>query len=584
MPPGIRLQRTLSRTMIGESAEQQLLYVLLEATPEGIAAQLPKLPLNLCLVLDRSSSMRGDRLNQVKDAAGRIIDQLSQDDYFALVVFNDRADVVVQSQRATNRADLKQALGRIEASGGTEMANGMAMALQEIQRPMISRGISRMLLLTDGRTYGDESRCVDIARRAQQRGIGLTALGVGSEWNEDLLETMTARENSRAHYIASASDITSVFADELKRLHSIFAQQVGMQIAARPGGLVRSVDRVRPFIAPVAISEEADLRWSAGLGDWPGSDVHAFLIEVVTPPLSTGDHPLLKITVRYDLQRPWLSRPGGRRDRAGWRARQQAGRYQVDSTVKYWLERLVAYRLQSSAWQDVEAGRLDEATRRLQMAGTRLFEAGEVALAHQHFEKLAAPPSTSRGRPQADQIWHAWADGPGTRRRARERKVTQPAVGSGQAATLRQILPTAGYKLTTKPCKSAQTAILSNSTAIFCAECGANMFAPRTTMSLGQRGLTGDLIDAPSVAPAPVAMPAGPQITLVIMNSGRRISLDIADDLLIGRKDNARGSSPTSTLASTAGTTRGYRAGMPSWRAATAPIASRISAAPTVHL
>ena len=46
-----------------------------------------------------------------------------------------------------------------------------------------------------------------------------------------------------------------------------------------------------------------------------------------------------------------------------------------------WLERLVAYRLQSSAWQDVEAGRLDEATRRLQMAGTRLFEAGEMALA-----------------------------------------------------------------------------------------------------------------------------------------------------------------------------------------------------------
>ncbi|MBK9942291.1 MAG: VWA domain-containing protein [Kouleothrix sp.] len=381
MPPGIRLQRTLSRTMIGESTEQQLLYVLLEATPEGIAAQLPKLPLNLCLVLDRSSSMRGDRLNQVKDAAGRIIDQLSQDDYFALVVFNDRADVVVQSQRATNRADLKQALGRIEASGGTEMANGMAMALQEIQRPMISRGISRMLLLTDGRTYGDESRCVDIARRAQQRGIGLTALGVGSEWNEDLLETMTARENSRAHYIASASDITSVFADELKRLHSIFAQQVGMQIAARPGGLVRSVDRVRPFIAPVAISEEADLRWSAGLGDWPGSDVHAFLIEVVTPPLSTGDHPLLKITVRYDLP------SANMRDqvaeeivRVGVRPADQVN-YQVDSTVKYWLERLVAYRLQSSAWQDVEAGRLDEATRRLQMAGTRLFEAGEVALA-----------------------------------------------------------------------------------------------------------------------------------------------------------------------------------------------------------
>jgi len=164
-------------------------------------------------------------------------------------------------------------------------------------------------------------------------------------------------------------------------MHSIFAQQVRIQIAARPGGMVRSLDRVRPFIAPVPVAEEADLRWSGGLGDWPGSDVQAFLIEVVVPPLGVGDHPLLKINLRYDL-------PGASmRDqvseeivRIGVRPADQVV-YQVDSTVKYWLERLVAYRLQSSAWQDVEAGRLDEATRRLQMAGTRLFEAGEVALA-----------------------------------------------------------------------------------------------------------------------------------------------------------------------------------------------------------
>jgi Ca-activated chloride channel homolog len=381
MSPGIRLQRTLSRPILGESGEQQLLYVLLEAAPEGLAAQLPKLPLNLCLVIDRSSSMRGDRLTQVKEAAGKIIDQLGADDYFSLVVFNDRADVVVPAQRVTNKADLKRAVGGVEAAGGTEMANGMAMALQEIQRPLLSRGISRLLLLTDGRTYGDESRCVEITRRAQGRGIGLTALGVGNEWNEDLLETMTARENSRAQYIASAQEIATVFADELKRMHSIFAQQVRIQLAARPGGMVRSLDRVRPFIAPVQVSEEADLKWSGNLGDWPGSDVQAFLIEVVVPPLGIGDHPLLKLALHYDL-------PGANlRDqvtedivRVSVQPADQVI-YQVDSTVKYWLERLVAYRLQSSAWQEVEAGRLDEATRRLQMAGTRLFEAGEVALA-----------------------------------------------------------------------------------------------------------------------------------------------------------------------------------------------------------
>ena len=381
MSPGIRLQRTLSRAVLGESSEPQLLYVLLEAAAEGLAAQLPKLPLNLCLVIDRSSSMRGERLNQVKEAAGKIIDQLGQDDIFSLVVFNDRADVVVPAQRVADKSDLKRAVGTVEAAGGTEMANGMALALQEIQKPLLARGISRLLLLTDGRTYGDESRCVEVARRAQGRGIGLTALGIGTEWNEDLLETMTARENSRAQYIASAQEITTVFADELKRLHSIFAQQVRIQLAARPGGLVRAFDRVRPFIAPVQIAEETDLRWAGALGDWPGSDVQAFLIEIVVPPLGVGDHPLLKISLRYDLPSANLrDQVAEEIVRVNVQPADQVA-YQVDSTVKYWLERLVAYRLQSSAWQDVEAGRLDEATRRLQMAGTRLFDAGEVALA-----------------------------------------------------------------------------------------------------------------------------------------------------------------------------------------------------------
>lgn len=381
MAPGIRLQRTLSRAVVSESDEQQLVYVLVEAMPEGLPTQVAKLPLNLCLVVDRSSSMRGDRLTQVKEAANRIIDQLGQEDYFSLVVFNDRAEVMIAAQRVLNKADLKQTVGRMEAAGGTEMATGMALALQEIQRPMLTRGVSRMLLLTDGRTYGDESRCVEIARRAQSRGIGLTALGVGTEWNEDLLETMTASENSRARYIASAQEVVAVFGDEVARMHSVFAQRVRVQVAARPGGLVRALDQVRPFIAPVAIAEEQDQLWSANLGDWTGSETQAFLIELVVPPLQRGEHAVAKLTLRYDLPSA-SARDQMTEDVVRLRAvAADEAAYQVDAAVKHWLERLIAYRLQSSAWQAAESGRIDEATKRLKMASTRLFGAGEIALA-----------------------------------------------------------------------------------------------------------------------------------------------------------------------------------------------------------
>lgn len=95
---------------------------------------------------------------------------------------------------------------------------------------------------------------------------------------------------------------------------------------------------------------------------------------------------------------------------------------------------------------------------------------------------------------------------------------------------------------------------------IFCSECGASLLPTHrneTTMSLGQRVPTGDLAaSAPSFSAAPE--PGGPTLTLVIMNSGRRIKLDVSDDLLIGRKDNARGIFPDVDL----GLDGGYNAGV----------------------
>ncbi|MEI8305626.1 MAG: VWA domain-containing protein [Chloroflexales bacterium] len=382
MAPGIQLRSTLSRSVLPDVTEEQLIYVLLEVSAQGVPTTMPKLPLNLCLVIDRSSSMRGERLQQVKEAANRIVDLLSEDDCLSLVTFNDRAEVVIASQRVRNKVDLKRMIGGVEAAGGTEMATGMALALQEIQRALVGRGVSRILLLTDGRTYGDEGRCVEIVRRAQSRGVGLTALGIGNEWNEDLLETMSARENSRTQYITSASEIAQIFTDEVKRMHSVFAQDMQLRAEMRPGARLRSLDRVRPFIATVPVTEEKDLVWATNLGDWPGSDPQAFLLEVVVPSLAVGDHPLLRLTLRYSLPgMNLLNQEGNVVLRIGVRQAASVG-YDVDVTVKHWLERLVAYRLQAGAWQDVAAGRIEDASRRLQMAGTRLFEVGDVDLAH----------------------------------------------------------------------------------------------------------------------------------------------------------------------------------------------------------
>jgi hypothetical protein len=165
-------------------------------------------------------------------------------------------------------------------------------------------------------------------------------------------------------------------------MHSIFAQSVQLSVRLRKGGLLRSLDRVQPYIAPVQIIEEQDEHWSGKLGDWPSSDAQMFLLEMVVPPLESGEQPLAQVLLRYNLpnasERP---QPAKATINIPVRPTDEVEGGAIDNTVKRWLERLVAYRLQARAWQDAEAGDIEGASKRLQMAGTRLFESGEADLA-----------------------------------------------------------------------------------------------------------------------------------------------------------------------------------------------------------
>jgi len=128
--------------------------VLLDISPDR---DLPtsRLPLNLCLVLDRSTSMQGVRLQQVKEATHRIIDYLQPIDTFSLVVFSDRSEVLLPGQQDIDKALAKSVASTIQPSGGTEMLQGLLAGLKEIQANRTENAVNHIILLTDGQTYGD---------------------------------------------------------------------------------------------------------------------------------------------------------------------------------------------------------------------------------------------------------------------------------------------------------------------------------------------------------------------------------------------------------------------------------------------
>src|SRR3989304_9158735 len=93
--PALTLNPLYSRSFIQWMDEPQILYVLLRIAPPGYDLSGPGTPLNLCLVIDCSTSMKGEQLDTVKATAIEIIRQLKENDIISIVSFSDRAEVVV---------------------------------------------------------------------------------------------------------------------------------------------------------------------------------------------------------------------------------------------------------------------------------------------------------------------------------------------------------------------------------------------------------------------------------------------------------------------------------------------------------
>ncbi len=249
----VTLSYVFSTPVIRPTAGQQLLYLLLQLTPTE-AQTITKIPLNLCLVLDRSSSMRGEKMERVKEAARYVVDQLGLGDTFSVVSFNDRASVVVRAQRVTARDNIKNLIDSIESRGGTEMSSGMQTGLDEINSAYSVGAINYMLLLTDGQTYGDEEQCVTIARQCAERKIVISPLGIGDEWNEDLLETIAARTGSSSEYIDTPAKIPAAFRNKVEGFRTVYARNTNLNFYLEQGTELQRIHRVSPAIVELAFN------------------------------------------------------------------------------------------------------------------------------------------------------------------------------------------------------------------------------------------------------------------------------------------------------------------------------------------
>lgn len=239
------INQQLFPTTLVRNVEQQRAYLLLDLSVKSESFGNTT-PLNVVLVLDRSSSMKGLRLHYVKEAARQIIANLTSYDYFGLVTFNDRATVVLPTGPATDTSVAFSAIDSITPAGGTEMATGLHLGLQEITRHHSPSLISHLILLTDGRTYGDEEICLDLSELAGKQAIGLTVMGLGTDWNDEFLDELARRGTGSAHFIAEPDQAVELFQSQIRQLQRTSARDAVLTIQPSAGVTLLQAHEVAP--------------------------------------------------------------------------------------------------------------------------------------------------------------------------------------------------------------------------------------------------------------------------------------------------------------------------------------------------
>src|SRR5580700_8116511 len=213
-------------------------------------------PINVCLVIDRSGSMEGEPIEYVKRACEYVVDMLEPNDILSIVTFEEQVDVLMPARRVVNKALVKEHIRRIVVGNTTNLYDGLMAGCMQISavQSQTPGYVSRVLLLTDGEpTAGlkDFNSIVQQVSQQKTQGISITALGFGSEYNEELMAGIARRSGGNYYYIQRPDLLPEVFRRELETLMTIVAKNIHVRFQLSRWVRVRQVYGSQPAFGQI---------------------------------------------------------------------------------------------------------------------------------------------------------------------------------------------------------------------------------------------------------------------------------------------------------------------------------------------
>jgi Ca-activated chloride channel family protein len=317
-----------------------------------------------------------------KEALRIVVDYLRPIDRFSLVAFAEDALLMIGSTSGAQKSDLLQAierLDRIDLGDETFMARGMETGYQQAVRGTSPDAVNRMIVLTDGYTR-EEHDCYTWARQAKKEGIVVSTMGLGMDFNEDLLISLADVSGGHAYFIEDPQEIPNAFRQELSGAQSVAWRNLSLDLDMPTDVALRRAHRVSPAIASVSPEQNRIVLGDLESGTSAAYAPPAVLLEWLVPPRPAGTYRIARVEL-------YGQAPGSSADQAidgqdilvHYTERPSEAR-QPNPHLMSVIQSVSAFKLQNQAMEEARRGNVEGATRRLRMAGERLIEMGEEDL------------------------------------------------------------------------------------------------------------------------------------------------------------------------------------------------------------
>ncbi|MDX1958686.1 MAG: anti-sigma factor antagonist [Leptospiraceae bacterium] len=234
-------------------------------------------PLVIGLVIDKSWSMKGDKIESTIEAACSLVNWLTRNDYICVIAYSADVQIVQPLTQLKDKLSVIDKIKAIQVGTSTNLSGGWLQALKIIESSQIPNAYKRIILLTDGQaTIGikEPSQFNQIAKDHSGRGISTTTIGFGADFNESSLRDIALSGGGNFYFVSSPEEASGIFFREFGDIGSLYAQAVEVKLRLTPG--VRMLEMFNDH--PVDVNDDGTVNIQAG--DIRSDDLRSIVISL----------------------------------------------------------------------------------------------------------------------------------------------------------------------------------------------------------------------------------------------------------------------------------------------------------------